>query len=188
MKYKHMVLLAITTLVLSACGNDEEKAGSTSDGEPTNENNALEHGVPDQSEVGFEMNGGKIEETQDVPKDEKKAILAAFDTYMTSFNEEDIDTYMSVIAKEPEGFDYAEEEAVVKKTFAEYNANRIAEDVTLIKYDKNQAQVFATLNISMEQESTGAKLDRSGRQVTVFTNEDGEWRVTSVFFIGNEVE
>jgi hypothetical protein len=60
--------------------------------------------------------------------------------------------------------------------------------VTLIKYDKNQAQVFAILNISMEQESTGAKLNSSGRQVTVFANEDGKWRVTSVFFIRDAIE
>jgi hypothetical protein len=188
MQFKYMVLLTITALLLSACGNDKKDSGSVNDGQPSSESKALEHGITDQSEVGFEMTGGDIEEAQDVPQDDRKAILAAFDTYMTSFNEEDINTYMSVIAKEPEGFDYAEEETEVKKIFAEFDVNRTAEDVTLIKYDNNQAQVFATLNISTEQETTDVKLDGSGRQVTVFANEDGEWRITSVFFIGNPVE
>ena len=66
--------------------------------------------------------------------------------------------------------------------------NRKAEDVTVIKYNKNQAQVFASLSISLKQETTGAKLDRTGRQVTVFAKEDGEWRVTSVYFIGDVAE
>jgi major membrane immunogen (membrane-anchored lipoprotein) len=102
MKYKYMVLIAITALLLSACGNNEKSSGSVNDGEPSSESNALEHGITDKSEVGFEMAGGKIEEAQGVPKDERKSILAAFDTYMTAFNKEDIDSYMSVIAKDPE--------------------------------------------------------------------------------------
>lgn len=184
-----MVLFAITALFLTACSNNDEKnVGSVNDGESSNESNALEHGITDQSEVGFEMAGGKIEEAKDVPKEERQAILAAFDTYMTSFNEEDLDTYMSVIAKNPEGFDYKKEEALIEETFAEYEVNRTPEDVTLIKYDENQAQVFATLHTSMEQKETGAKLERSGRQVTVFAKEDGEWRVTSVFYIGDAAE
>ena len=62
---------------------------------------------------------------------------------------------MTVIAKEPEGFDYLEEEVTVKETFAQYEVNRKAEDVTVIKYNKNQAQVFASLSISLKQETTG---------------------------------
>lgn len=189
-----MMVLALISILLSACASEEDRggAGSVSDGETSSENNALEHGVKnqdqEQSDVGFEMSGSDIEEAQDVPADEKKAILAAFDTYMTSFNNEDFETYMSVIAKEPEGFDYKEEEEMIKKTFKEYKANRTAEDVTVIKYDKSQAQVFASLAISLEQESTGAKLDRTGRQVTVFAKEDGNWRVSSVYFIGDVAE
>lgn len=189
MKYPYILVLALTALLLSACSNDEStNSGSVNDGESANESNALEHGVTDQGEVGFEMAGGKIEEAANVPEEQRQAILAAFDTYMKAFNEEDIETYMSVIAKEPEGFDYAEEEQLVRKTFKEYDVDRTADNITLIKYNENQAQVFATFNISMVQESSGAKLDRSGRQVTVFANEDGEWKVTSVFFIGNKVE
>lgn len=189
MKYPNILLLTMTALLLTACSNDEStNSGSVNDGESANENNALEHGVTDQGEVGFEMAGGKIEEATNVPEEQRQAILSAFDTYMKAFNEEDVETYMSVIAKEPEGFDYSEEEQLVRKTFKEYNVDRTADNITLIKYDKNQAQVFANFDISMVQESSGAELDRSGRQVTVFANEDGKWKVTSVFFIGDKVE
>ncbi len=189
MKYPYILLLTLTALLLTACSNDEStNSGSVNDGESVNGSNALEHGVTDQGEVGFEMAGGKIEEATNVPDEQRQAILSAFDTYMKAFNDEDVETYMSVIANEPEGFEYAEEEQLVRKTFKEYNVDRTADNITLIKYDKNQAQVFANFNISMVQESSGAELDRSGRQVTVFANEDGEWKVTSVFFIGDKVE
>jgi hypothetical protein len=189
MKFKYILLLVIFAMFLSACASEEnrEGAGSVSDGESSGENSPLEHSVKDQAEneVGFEMVGNNVEEAQNIPADEKKSLLETFDLYMSSFNAEDTEKYMSVIAKEPEGFDYQEEEATVKKTFAEYDVNRTAEDVMVIKYNKNQAQVFASLSISLKQESTGASLDRTGRQVTVFAKEDGEWRVTSVYFIGD---
>lgn len=189
MKYPYILLLTLTALLLSACSNNEStNSGSVNDGESANESNALEHGVTDQGEVGFEMAGGKIEEATNVPEEQRHSILSAFDTYMNAFNEENVETYMSVIAKEPEGFDYAEEEQLVRKTFDEYDVERTADNITLIKYDENQAQVFATLKTSMVQKSSGAKLDRSGRQVTVFANEDGAWKVTSVFYIGDKVE
>jgi len=192
MKFKYMMMLALV-LLLTACASEEknrEGAGSVSDGESSGENNALEHGVTDQaqSDVGFEMTGEDIEEAQNVPEAEKKAILETFEMYMTAFNEENLEKYMAVIATEPEGFDYEEEKVVVQDTFAKYDVNRTADDVTVIKYNKNQAQVFASLSISLEQETTGAKLDRTGRQVTVFAREDGNWRVTSVYFIGDAAE
>ncbi len=192
MKFKYIVLLVILSIFLSACSSEENRkgAGSVSDGESSGENSPLEHSVKDQEEndVGFEMVGTNVDEAQNIPADEKKALLEAFETYISSFNEEDLEKYMTVIAKEPEGFDYQEEEVTVKETFAQYEVNRKAEDVTVIKYNKNQAQVFASLSISLKQETTGAKLDRTGRQVTVFAKEDGEWRVTSVYFIGDVAE
>ena len=192
MKFKYIIALAMISIFLTACASEEnrEGAGSVSDGETSGDDSPLEHSVKNQAEteVGFEMVGNNIEEAQNVPADEKKALLENFETYMTAFNEEDLEKYMSVIAKEPEGFDYQEEEETVKTTFAQYEVNRTAEDVTVIKYDKNQAQVFASLAISLKQQSTGAELDRTGRQVTVFAKEDGEWRVSSVYFIGDAAE
>lgn len=186
-------MLTLILLLLSACAGEEnrEGAGSVSDGESSSaKNNALEHGVTDQapSEVGFNMTGNDIEAAQNVPAAEKKALMETFDIYLNAFNEENLEKYMSVIAKEPEGFDYKQEEKDVKAAFEQYDVSRTAEDVTVIKYNKNQAQVFASLSISLEQETTGAKVDRTGRQVTVFANEDGNWRVTSVYFIGDVIE
>ena len=119
MKFKYIVLLVILSIFLSACSSEENRkgAGSVSDGESSGENSPLEHSVKDQEEndVGFEMVGTNVDEAQNIPADEKKALLEAFETYISSFNEEDLEKYMTVIAKEPEGFDYQEEEVTVKK-------------------------------------------------------------------------
>ena len=58
--------------------------------------------------------------------------------------------------------------------------------MTVIDYESEAAQVFANLTIDMKERATGVSLSSSGRQVTVFVKEDGEWKVTSVYFIGNE--
>ena len=107
---------------------------------------------------------------------------------MGAFNEEDIDRYMKTISKNPEGFNYEDEKVVVEDTFAEYDTVRTAENVTIIEYDESQAQVYADIEVKLSHPTSGAELDRNGRQVTVFVKEDGNWLVTSVYFIGETTE
>lgn len=191
MKLTHILTTAVLTLLLTACNNNEDtnqNTGSVNDAAPTNTEKTIDHGAKNKAEVGFEMAGGNIEEATNIPAKEKTAILAAFDEYMESFNEEDIDRYMKVISKDPEGFNYDDEKIVVEQTFKDYDTIRTSDNVTIIKYDAEQAQVFANVHIALEQPETGAKLNRDGRQVTVFNKEDSKWLVTSVYFIGDSSE
>ncbi|MDI2589766.1 nuclear transport factor 2 family protein [Psychrobacillus sp. NEAU-3TGS] len=188
MKIIHTLAIATIALLLAACSSNEDtntNTGSVNDIAPTNTQKTTDHGATDKSEVGFEMAGGNIEEATNVPAKEKEAILKAFDEYMEAFNEEDINRYMNTISKNPEGFNYEDEKVVVEQTFNDYDTIRTADNTTIIKYDKTHAQVFANIHIALEQPDTGAKLDRDGRQVTVFVKEDGKWLVTSVYFIGD---
>jgi hypothetical protein len=186
MKLIHILILTATVLALAACNSNEEKvtnSGSANDIAPSDAQSVTDHGAKDKSEVGFEMAGGNIEEATNVPKKEKAAIMAAFNEYMDAFNEENIDRYMNTISKKPEGFNYETEKTDVQAAFKEYDITRSAENATIIKYDENNAQVFANLKTNLVQPSTGAKLERNGRQVTVFVKEDGKWLVTSVYFM-----
>jgi ketosteroid isomerase-like protein len=186
MKLIQILILAATVFALAACNSNEEKvtnSGSANDNAPSNAQSVTDHGAKDKSEVGFQMAGSNIEEATNVPKKEKAAIMAAFNEYMDAFNEENIDRYMKTISKKPEGFDFETEKADVQAAFKEYDITRTAEDATIIKYDENNAQVFANLKTNLVQPSTGAKLERNGRQVTVFVKEDGKWLVTSVYFM-----
>lgn len=188
MKYLQPLILAAFALTLAACNDNEKQTantGSVNDIAPKNAQSTTDHGVKDKSEVGFEMAGGKIEEATNIPENEKTAILAAFDEYMEAFNEEDLNRYMNTISKNPEGFSYETERTDVQDVFTEYDINRTAKNITIIKYDENNAQLFAELHTEMEQTSTGIELKRDGRQVTVFVKENGKWLVTSVYFIAN---
>ena len=184
--------LAALILVLAACNDKEEvnsEAGSVNDSTPSQTESTLDHGVKDKSDVGFEMSSdGNVEEAANVPEKEKTAVLNAFNEYIEAFNAEDIDRYLSVISKKPEGFNYEDDKKMVIETFENYDTVRTAEDVTIIEYNDKEAQVYSNLHIALHEPGSGAKLDRNGRQVTVFAKEEGKWLVTSVYFIGETSE
>jgi hypothetical protein len=71
----------------------------------------------------------------------------------------------------------------MEEQFSEYSLNYEVSDVTIVKYSEQEAQVFSNMKMLYKQLSTGLETKPSGRQVTVFTKEDGEWKVTSVHHI-----
>ena len=193
MKIIQAITLAAFALTLAACNSNDETAQNTNsaaDIAPTNTQATTDHGAEDKSEtnIGFEMSGDNIEEATNVPEKEKTALLASFTEYMEAFNAEDPERYMKTISKNPEGFNYDDEKVMVEQTFKDFDTTRTADNITVIEYDKSQAQVFSKIHTSLEQMDTGAKLDQNGRQVTVFVKEDGKWLVSSVYYIGETTE
>ncbi|SDM42851.1 protein of unknown function [Psychrobacillus sp. OK028] len=193
MKIIQTTILAAIALTLAACNSNEDAAqnsNSASDIAPSNAQKTTDHGVEDKSEtsIGFEMTGGNIEEATNVPEEEKTALINSFTEYMEAFNEEDVERYMKTISKNPEGFNYDDEKIMVEKTFHDFDTTRTAENITVIEYNESQAQVFSNIHTSLEQIDSGAKLSQNGRQVTVFVKEDGNWLVSSVYYIGESTE
>ncbi|MFJ7825304.1 nuclear transport factor 2 family protein [Psychrobacillus sp. NPDC096623] len=193
MKIIQTITLAAIALTLAACNSNddaEQNSNSASDIAPSNTQTTTDHGVEDKSEtsIGFEMSGGNIEEATNVPEKEKSALIDSFTEYMESFNEEDVERYMKTISKNPEGFNYDDEKIMVEKTFHDFDTTRTAENITVIEYNNSQAQVFSNIHTSLEQIDSGAKLSQNGRQVTVFVKEDGNWLVSSVYYIGESTE
>lgn len=176
-------------MFLTACSssNEEVNQNSTADltpqGKQQVETHSAQEGSAETGEVGFEMAGGVIEEAANVPQEEKELIIDSFNQYIQAFNEEDINTYMAHISENPQGFNYEEERTFVTETFEQYDATRTPSDITVIKYSEQEAQVFAKIDIELEQKSTGGKVSSTGRQVTVFSKEQEKWLVTSVYFI-----
>lgn len=179
-----LLTISVFGLLLVACGNDTDTSQSNNDA-PQNAQSTLDHGVTNDS-VGFNVSGdGSVEEAANVPKEEREAVIEVFNENLAAFNEEDIDRYMATIAKKPEGFKYEDEKVAVQTAFEKYDTKREASNHTIVKYNENEAQLFANIDISMSEPNSGATIDRSGRQVTVFVKEDGNWRVSSVYFIGD---
>jgi len=173
---KKWLMLALALFLLTACNNTEDSKTEDTSANKSESENA----------VGFEVLGNDIEEATNVPEDEQKAILAAFDEYISAFNEADIDRYIQTLSKNPKGFEYEEDVEAAKQAFKQYDINRTATDTTIVKYSEKEAQVFANLDIQMTELETNVELASSGRQVTVFVKEDGTWKVTSVYYIGND--
>lgn len=170
-------------LLLGACSKDEgtaSNAGSADDGETTAGYGTIDHGVDDK-QVGFNMMGGSIEEAADVPTEEKELVLAAFDMYIDTLNEQDIEGHLAILSKN--AYDIEEERTYMEEQFSDYALNYEATNVTIVKYDEQEAQVYADMKMLYKQLSTGLETNPTGRQVTVFTKEDGEWRVSSVHHI-----
>lgn len=186
---KKMMLLAGMLLLLSACSEESgtaENTNSVDDSNLEDENNAVDHGMEDKEDksAGFTVDSeGNVLEA-DVPEEEAKEIFAAYDEYIAAFNAEDLDRYMAVIAEEPEGFDRAEDQAALEEAFTAYDTEYTPSNETIVKYAPERAEVFAEIEISVEDE-TGAKTEQSGRQVVIFKKEDADWKVSGLHFIGN---
>ncbi|MFC7685736.1 DUF4440 domain-containing protein [Ureibacillus sp. GCM10028918] len=175
---KKWLMLALALFMLSACNNTEDSK--------TEDLTASTEETESENEIGFEVLGDEIEEATNIPKEEQEAILAAFDEYIAAFNAKDIDRYVQTLSKNPKGFEYQEDVDAAKQAFAEYDIERTAKDTTIVKYSEEEAQVYANLDIQMTEIETNAALASSGRQVTVFVKEDDAWKVTSVYYIGND--
>lgn len=168
MKRLRIILLsALVLMVLAACGTDsKEEEAETDDG------------------VGFSLSDDTIEEATNVPKDEKKAILKSFDTYIDKMNAKDLEGYMETIAEKPTSFTREEERDIVKEMFEDYDFTREPSDITVVKYSEDEAQVFSKLDNKVKQLSTGLETTEKSRQVTVFVKEKDGWKVSAVHAIG----
>lgn len=142
--------------------------------------------VVEEKKVGFNLIGETIEEVAGVPANEKEQILAAFNAYIDAFNDKDIDRYIDTLSERTESFDKIQERVKLEDTFSKLDIKREVSDVVIVKYEDEEAQVFTNLTTSVKQLDSGLETNPSGRQVTLFTKDDGEWKVASVHYIGND--
>lgn len=189
MKKWFVFCLVVVMMLLAACNKEEgavSQHGSVNDGESVNGHGAIDHGVDDKK-VGFNVTGDTIEEAANVPAEEKERILEVYDVYIDAFNDKDIERYIETLSERTESFNKEQEQADLEDYFSQYDIQREVTDVTIVKYEEEEAQVFAKLATSMKQLSTGLETNPTGRQVTVLTKEDGEWKIASVHYIGDDV-
>ena len=120
-----------------------------------------------------------------MPKEGKKQILEVFDVYIEALNEKDVDRYINTLSRKSESFDLEGERVRTSEFFSDYDLIREVSDVTIVNYTDTEAQVFAKLKTSMKQLGSGLQTNQTGRQVTVFTKDNGEWKVASVHYVGD---
>ena len=172
MKKLKMFMLSIgLVIVLAACNNEETKSAEQ---------------IVDENAVSFEMANGEVAEVKDISEATKEKIIAAFNEYIVSFNEGDVERYIATLSTNPEGFNLDEERETLTSTFAAYEVERIPDHITITKYTEDEVNVYATLKTNLVEKETGTSVESKGKQVTVLTQENNEWKISSVFYIGEE--
>lgn len=171
-------------LILGACNKAEEtNPNDTENGEAAPGTGAIDHGV-DDDKIGFSMSGDQVEEAKDVPEEAKEEIFAAFDQYIETLNNKDVDGYLATLSTE--GYDLKEERQATEEMLKTTDMKRETANETIVKYDGDTAQLFATLKTTFTDLESGVENVPEGRQVTVFHKEEGAWKVFSIHFIGDE--
>ncbi|MGB6406434.1 MAG: nuclear transport factor 2 family protein [Planococcus donghaensis] len=194
---KKMIIMAGLILTLAACSNSEEPSvneNTVEDGNATSENNAVNHGIEEKEEkteektedIGFTVDEQGNIIAADVPKEPASQLLAAYKEYIAAFNSEDIDRYMGTIAQDPDGFDREEDKAALVQAFEAYDSVYETSDETIVKYEENRAEVFASLNVKMKAANSNDAVEQTARQVVIFKKENGEWKVSGVHLVGNQ--
>ena len=174
---KKWLLALMTALVLAACG-DTDTADNTA---KTNEE------IIEEGTISVEMLGDSFIEASSVPAEEREKLLAAFNEYVESFNEQDIDRYVQTLSKNPKGFEYNEELEAVKQVFAQYSViDQKAEDITIVKYNEEEAQVASNMTANMVEEASGIEMTKEARVVVVFVKEEGDWKVSIIRSMGKQ--
>ncbi|EMF46574.1 hypothetical protein B481_2360 [Planococcus halocryophilus Or1] len=193
---KKMIIAASLILTLAACSSSEEPSineNTVEDGNATSENNAVNHGIEEKEEtkektedVGFTVDDQGTIIAADVPEEPASQLLAAYKEYIEAFNSEDIDRYMNTIAQDPEGFDREEDKAALVQAFEAYDSVYETSDETIVKYEENRAEVFASLNVKMKAANSNDAVEQTARQVVIFKKENDEWKVSGVHLVGNQ--
>lgn len=188
-----MLGIGISTLLLGACGADEEKKVEK-DTAKTEEVSPQEDPATDEAASLNQMtqvveDASALEEAEGIPEEDKTAINAAFNQYITAFNEEDFDSYMSVISKTPVNFKYEDEERYVKQIFDSVDSKRSVDNVKIINYAAGKkADVYAEIKATTKDPNGDKEVTRSGKQVTVFHKKEDGWKVAAIFFLASEGE
>jgi len=193
---KKMIIATGLILTLAACSNSEEPSvneNTVEDGNATSENNAVNHGIEETEvkeekteEIGFTVDDQGNIIAADVPEEPASHLLAAYKEYIAAFNSEDIDRYMNTIAQDPDGFDREEDKAALVQAFETYDSVYETSDETIVKYEENRAEVFASLNVKMKAENSKDAVEQTARQVVIFKKENDEWKVSGVHLVGNQ--
>ncbi|WP_226675917.1 nuclear transport factor 2 family protein [Rossellomorea aquimaris] len=190
---KIMLGIGMSTLLLGACGADEEKKEEKETAK-TEEVNPKEDPATDEAASLNQMtqvveDSSALQEAEGIPEEEKTAINAAFNQYINAFNEEDFDSYMSVISKTPVNFKYEDEERYVKQIFDSVDSKRSVDNVKIINYAAGKkADVYAEIKATTKDPNSDKEVTRSGKQVTVFHKKEDGWKVAAIFFLATEGE
>jgi ketosteroid isomerase-like protein len=180
---KIMIGLGVSSLLLAGCNNNEGSEENTDKPEEnTQEEQTTEESANPLEEQTAQIldDAAEMEEPADIPEEEKQAILDAFNEYIESFNDEDVERYMATLSETPVNFTLKEEEAAVNNVFSKLDVQREASNVKIINYQGKKADVYAELEVTTKDPNSDREATTTGRQLTIFQKTDEGWKVSLI--------
>ncbi|MGD6804744.1 nuclear transport factor 2 family protein [Rossellomorea vietnamensis] len=175
---KFMIGLGVSSLLLAGCNNNEG-ADDTDKPEENTEEQAEETPAEDQTSVLLEE-ASELEEAEDVPEEEKQAILDAYNEYIESFNAEDVERYMATLSETPVNFELEKEEEAVNNVFSKLDVRREASNVKIVNYSSKKADVYSDLEVVTSDPESDREATTTGKQLTIFQKTDDGWKVSMI--------
>jgi hypothetical protein len=178
---KFMIGLGVSSLLLAGCNNNENAENTDKPDESTQEEQTEEASNPLEEETAQILEDAKdMKEAEDIPAEEKQAILDAFNEYIESFNNENVERYLATLSKTPVNFTLEEEEAAVNNVFSKLDVRRKASNVKIINYQGKKADVYAELEVTTKDPNSDREATTTGRQLTIFQKTDEGWKVSMI--------
>ncbi len=173
-----MIGLGVSSLLLAGCNNNEG-ADDTDKPEENTEEQAEETPAEDQTSALLEETS-ELEEAEDVPEEEKQAILDAYNEYIESFNAEDVERYMATLSETPVNFELEKEEEAVNNVFSKLDVRREASNVKIVNYSSKKADVYSDLEVVTSDPESDREATTTGKQLTIFQKTDDGWKVSMI--------
>ncbi|WP_421381492.1 DUF3225 domain-containing protein [Bacillus salacetis] len=179
---KFMIGLGVSSLLLAGCNNNEGTENTDKPEDNTQEEQTTEETANPYEEETAQIldDAQEMEEASDIPEEEKQAIMDAFNEYIESFNDEDVERYMATLSETPVNFTLEEEEAAVNNVFSKLDVRRKASNVKIVNYQGKKADVYAELEVTTKDPNSDRQATTHGRQLTIFQKTDEGWKVSMI--------
>ncbi|TFD95771.1 nuclear transport factor 2 family protein [Jeotgalibacillus sp. R-1-5s-1] len=188
--WKTLLGSGLLVLALAGCSEDseEQNANSVADGQTGQgagqETHSGEGGI--ESETGITLDSeGNVREAEDVPAEVEEEVNAVFDQYIETFNNEDLEGYLDLLLYSDDYYNEEEERTAVGDVFQQFDVNRTVVEKTISGYEDGVAEMFANLELTTIDPSSGTEVTRGGRQVTILRETDEGWKIASIQFIAS---
>ncbi|KIL46607.1 hypothetical protein KP77_27340 [Jeotgalibacillus alimentarius] len=184
--FKTTLAAGLLAVVLAGCSDEESTDTNANSADDGLTGEGQETHAPDsstQSEEGIVFDEEGNVESAEVPAEAKEEIMAVFDQYIETFNNKDLEGYMDLLLFGEDYYNEEEEREALEEVFTQFDVQREVVEQTISGYEEGSAEVFSNMELTTTDPASGAEVTRSGRQVTIMKEVEGEWKIASIQFI-----
>ncbi|MBM7577775.1 Cif family virulence factor [Jeotgalibacillus terrae] len=184
--FKTTMAAGLLAVMLAGCSDEESTDTNVNSADDGLTGEGQETHAPDssiESEEGIVFDEEGNVESAEVPAEAEEEIMAVFDQYIETFNNKDLEGYMDLLLFGEDYYNEEEEREALEEVFTQFDVQREVVEQTISGYEEGSAEVFSNMELTTTDPASGAEVTRSGRQVTIMKEVEGEWKIASIQFI-----